>query len=165
MSKNQLKNYVYYQVVIKFILVVIPLFELSIYVFNYQCDYFHCFSFLSVHLLSCTPKDGTEYFFNRRPEEQYQLSKEQLSRWYTNLLNTATAQGVVKKVTTGPSLAPPKLPYFDGDAFPSFLETAIEAMEKQQNKDSKSVFSKKLLKRIKKKGIVSSFCKPDQYCI
>ena len=111
-----------------------------------------------MHLWSCAPKDGKEYFFNRRPEDQHNLTQEELDRWYNKVFDKATELGVVKEVTSGPSLAPPALPYFHGDVFPGRIEAEIKAMEEEQEKGSAvsdSDFSANLLKRLKKKNLVS----------
>lgn len=62
-----------------------------------MCVCLFIFRFRSAHLMSCVADDDEEYIFPCRPAQQKRITQKNLNSFYTQLLDAAHQEGVIRK--------------------------------------------------------------------
>ncbi|CAL8082562.1 unnamed protein product [Orchesella dallaii] len=123
-------------------------------------EYVKTLGFHTAHIWACPPNKGEDYILHAHPPEQKMPCVTRLVGWYKKLLQKGVDDGILlaqqnlcDQVKEGGFKSSAKLPYFDGDFWPNWLEDMIEELDKKETerkKENKGQFQRKLKTKSKK---------------
>ncbi|KAF6170471.1 hypothetical protein GIB67_036245, partial [Kingdonia uniflora] len=116
-------------------------------------DYCKKRGFTSCFIWTCPPSKGDDFILYRHPEIQKTPKREKLREWYLAMVKKATSESIVVAVSNlydqyflarGESkVMATRLPYFDGDYWPSSAETIISDLKKEEAGEDLKIKGKK----------------------
>lgn len=114
-------------------------------------DYVKRRGFARCYLWSCPPLKGEQYILNCHPQTQKTPNPDRLRQWYLRLLKKATQEGIVVNKTTlydrffvpsGAPVSAARLPYFDGDYWPTMVDPILKEIDDQAKERARKGISK-----------------------
>lgn len=123
-------------------------FRTSVYheIFLGYMDFAKQLGYMWLHIWACPPPSGEHYIFFNHPPDQKVPDLLRLRRWYQKLLGKGKSEHIVVNYKSileqfkddispytkgGNDAAIVRLPYFDEDYWPHFIEDTIEKIEKK----------------------------------
>ncbi|KAL3112410.1 hypothetical protein niasHT_016960 [Heterodera trifolii] len=105
-------------------------------------DYAKTLGYTMAHIWACPPSEGADYIFHCHPPEQKIPKSKRLQDWYKTMLNNGQMEGTVYSYKDIYNQArddgldtPMKLPYFEGDYWPRFIDECIIGAEKEEEQE------------------------------